>query len=326
MGARNNVATSGHGEATRGKMFTAPPVLLLQALLLPFAGFIPSSHQVVFWPGKVSTGIGPVSASASFVSNVLPAPVRMHIKGRTSSPWASIKPTVHDGSASGHGEAARGKMFTAPPVLLLQETIRPQHAKIVDLEDKGRRNNLVVFGVEEASKESELDLRRLILDDIFKETLGVTCSSVDRIHRIDDYSWTFLRYRIKLHRNKLLPLRIAEARDPYRHKGPYHGRSLQKDRHLANGLTRAAAVAVGVGGSRLNARLILLQITVPPTNGDSSTAEVQYVQLRRSRRLAGLPPAMASHNNHNEPPGYRIPWQPYIQPPPFAGPAAEDAD
>ncbi|XP_075728280.1 uncharacterized protein LOC142769182 [Rhipicephalus microplus] len=121
----HNGSASGHGEAARGKMFTAPPVLLLQALLLPFAGFISSSHQVVFWAGKVSTGIGPVSASASFVSDVLPAPVRMHIKGLTSSPWASIKRTVHDGSASGHGEAARGKMFTAPPVLLLQALLLP---------------------------------------------------------------------------------------------------------------------------------------------------------------------------------------------------------
>lgn len=84
------------------------------------------------------------------------------------------------------GMAARMNSFDGvrEVVMTLQETIRLQHAKIVDLEDKGRRNNLVVFGVEEASKESELDLRRLILDDIFKETLRVTCSSVDRIHRI----------------------------------------------------------------------------------------------------------------------------------------------
>lgn len=66
---------------------------------------------------------------------------------------------------------------------------------------------------------------------------------------------------------------------------------------------------------------------MPATNDDAPTAEAQYVEVRRSRRLSGLPPAMTSHgNNDNQPPAPRIPWQPYIKPPNFTGQAGEDVD
>ncbi|KAH9367253.1 hypothetical protein HPB48_002317 [Haemaphysalis longicornis] len=91
-------------------MSTAPPILLLQALLLPFAGFIPSPVPDVYSDGQASTCFDPVSAQTCTVSYAVPAPALVRIKRLTSSPWTTIKSTLHDGSASGHGEAALGKM------------------------------------------------------------------------------------------------------------------------------------------------------------------------------------------------------------------------
>ncbi|XP_070395933.1 uncharacterized protein [Dermacentor albipictus] len=66
----------------------------------------------------------------------------------------------------------------------LKETIHNQQKKLNDLEDRSRRRNLIIFGLEEPTNESAGDLRKRVLDDIFCAKLGVTTNTVERIHRI----------------------------------------------------------------------------------------------------------------------------------------------
>lgn len=66
----------------------------------------------------------------------------------------------------------------------LERVIEQQSQKLVDLEDRSRRSNLVVFGVEEDSEENDESLRRKVIDGIFERKLKQKCSSVARIHRI----------------------------------------------------------------------------------------------------------------------------------------------
>lgn len=76
-------------------------------------------------------------------------------------------------------------------------------------------------------------------------------------------------------------------------------------------------------------------ITALPTNDDAPTEETQYVVIRRSRRIAGLPPEMDSETDNEHlapasglptPAASGHPWQPYIEPRTFAGKAGEDVD
>ncbi|KAH7963757.1 hypothetical protein HPB52_022721 [Rhipicephalus sanguineus] len=72
---------------------------------------------------------------------------------------------------------------------------------------------------------------------------------------------------------------------------------------------------------------VLGTLRAPPTNDDAPTAEVQYVELRRSPRIAGLPPAMASDDKNGKlPSASSIPLEHYMEPRTFAGQPGEDAD
>lgn len=66
----------------------------------------------------------------------------------------------------------------------LQRTIEQQQERLIELEDRARRNNLLVFGVTETDKETRQDIEEKVLKNIFSTRLGVTVSSVERIHRI----------------------------------------------------------------------------------------------------------------------------------------------
>lgn len=59
-----------------------------------------------------------------------------------------------------------------------------QTRKLADLEDRSRRSNLVVFGVSEPPNETESDLKRKVITEIFSDKLGVICESVGEIHRL----------------------------------------------------------------------------------------------------------------------------------------------
>lgn len=66
----------------------------------------------------------------------------------------------------------------------LRGSVTQQSEKLVDLEDRSRRSNLVVYGVHEAPNETADQLKDKILNEIFEQKLGVKCSSVGRIHRL----------------------------------------------------------------------------------------------------------------------------------------------
>uniref|UniRef100_A0A6M2D579 Putative transposase domain-containing protein n=1 Tax=Rhipicephalus microplus TaxID=6941 RepID=A0A6M2D579_RHIMP len=59
-----------------------------------------------------------------------------------------------------------------------------QNSKLVDLEDRSRRSNLVVHGIAESACEEEESLKTKVISNVFKKKLGVECKSIARIHRL----------------------------------------------------------------------------------------------------------------------------------------------
>lgn len=68
--------------------------------------------------------------------------------------------------------------------LSLQNSVALQSRKLVDLEDRSRRSNIIVYGILENSGENEASLRKSVVGDIFEKKLGVKCESIARIHRL----------------------------------------------------------------------------------------------------------------------------------------------
>lgn len=56
-------------------------------------------------------------------------------------------------------------------------------AKIDDLENRSRQNNLMVYGINELDNETESMIRESVINDIFHAKMGIAVSSVERIHR-----------------------------------------------------------------------------------------------------------------------------------------------
>lgn len=69
-------------------------------------------------------------------------------------------------------------------VTSLEKTIGLQQQRLSNLEDRERRNNMIVFGISEANNETAADWERKVIRDIFFGRLGVTVTSVERIHRL----------------------------------------------------------------------------------------------------------------------------------------------
>lgn len=61
----------------------------------------------------------------------------------------------------------------------LKKSVQMLQEKFVDLEDRSRRNNLLVFGVKETAPETHDDLKQAVLEGVFKRVLGVQVSSAD---------------------------------------------------------------------------------------------------------------------------------------------------
>ncbi|XP_077498037.1 uncharacterized protein LOC144108745 [Amblyomma americanum] len=53
-----------------------------------------------------------------------------------------------------------------------------------DLENRGRRNNLIIYGIEEDSIESNHELEEKVTNGVFQEKLGLTVGGVERCHRM----------------------------------------------------------------------------------------------------------------------------------------------
>lgn len=56
--------------------------------------------------------------------------------------------------------------------------------KVDDLENRSRRNNLIIYGLSESSDEDVRTLEAKVRDDIFKKILGIEIDSIERVHRI----------------------------------------------------------------------------------------------------------------------------------------------
>ncbi|XP_040077617.1 uncharacterized protein LOC120849453 [Ixodes scapularis] len=69
-------------------------------------------------------------------------------------------------------------------VAILERTVRQQNYRLIDLENRSRRNNLVIFGLPEKDNESTEELKQTVTKDVFQKVIGVTVTSVERIHRL----------------------------------------------------------------------------------------------------------------------------------------------
>ncbi|XP_077550630.1 uncharacterized protein LOC144163786 [Haemaphysalis longicornis] len=66
----------------------------------------------------------------------------------------------------------------------LESLVRQQAEKLVEYENRSRANNLLLYGIEEDKDESDDDLKKAVIENIFKETLGVQVNTIDKIHRL----------------------------------------------------------------------------------------------------------------------------------------------
>uniref|UniRef100_A0A6B0VA22 Tick transposon n=1 Tax=Ixodes ricinus TaxID=34613 RepID=A0A6B0VA22_IXORI len=66
----------------------------------------------------------------------------------------------------------------------LQDIVAALTEKVDDLENRGRRNNIIIHGIEESQDENTESLKGLVLTEIFENKLGLKVTSVERIHRI----------------------------------------------------------------------------------------------------------------------------------------------
>lgn len=69
-------------------------------------------------------------------------------------------------------------------IVSLEQKIGQQAEKMVDFEDRSRRSNLVIYGIDEQGEEDEQILREKVVNNLFGRKLGQTCRSVARIHRL----------------------------------------------------------------------------------------------------------------------------------------------
>lgn len=69
-------------------------------------------------------------------------------------------------------------------VTALEQIIFKQNVKMTDLEDRSCRSNLVIHGIPETPNETDDQLKRTVLVELFQNKLGVACSSVARAHRL----------------------------------------------------------------------------------------------------------------------------------------------
>ncbi|KAG0412590.1 hypothetical protein HPB47_010258, partial [Ixodes persulcatus] len=66
----------------------------------------------------------------------------------------------------------------------LEETIKHQNDRLIEFENRSRKNNLIIYGLPEEDKESEDDLKQKVIKDLFDAKLGVQVKSLERIHRL----------------------------------------------------------------------------------------------------------------------------------------------
>ncbi|XP_077516726.1 uncharacterized protein LOC144127643, partial [Amblyomma americanum] len=66
----------------------------------------------------------------------------------------------------------------------LEKTVDSLLMKVDDLENRSRRNNLIVFGVKETEDETPQDLENTVCKDVLLNRLKISDVAIERIHRI----------------------------------------------------------------------------------------------------------------------------------------------
>lgn len=66
----------------------------------------------------------------------------------------------------------------------IEKSVQCLERRLVDLEDRSRRINLIVFGISESEHETINAVNDKVITDRFQNTLGVNVRSVERLHRI----------------------------------------------------------------------------------------------------------------------------------------------
>lgn len=66
----------------------------------------------------------------------------------------------------------------------LRRTVTNQQAALTNLEDRSRKNNMIIFGVPEPDNETNDDVRSKVLEELFRGRLGVTVQTAERINRL----------------------------------------------------------------------------------------------------------------------------------------------
>ncbi|XP_065307504.1 protein unc-13 homolog C-like [Dermacentor albipictus] len=66
----------------------------------------------------------------------------------------------------------------------LEDTVRLQAKKLVEYENRSRRNNILIFGVEESASETDSDLKKVVMEEVFQDKLGIEVKTIERMHRL----------------------------------------------------------------------------------------------------------------------------------------------
>lgn len=66
----------------------------------------------------------------------------------------------------------------------LSKQLTTLEAKIDELENRGRRNNLIIYGLTEIRTETTETLTKAVSDEVFQLKLGVSVNGIERIHRL----------------------------------------------------------------------------------------------------------------------------------------------
>lgn len=69
-------------------------------------------------------------------------------------------------------------------IVSLEKNVNFLLGKVDDLENRSRRNNLLVYGIKETADESNEGLENCVKREIFEDILGVHASGIEKIHRL----------------------------------------------------------------------------------------------------------------------------------------------
>lgn len=76
-----------------------------------------------------------------------------------------------------------GKYLTSRKVFKkISILIQSQEVELIDLADRGRRNNLIVFGIPEGFEETDVDVKNSVLIDLLEYRMSVKVSTIERAH------------------------------------------------------------------------------------------------------------------------------------------------